>query len=957
MQKDKISNIVLREIKRNKKILLRDDNGNADIHRRRVKRGRVLLKLLSTIGRSDFFEWLESAEPHGNFYEYGDYRIVKKNTVKRDLVNLSTVNQILEISKKCFEAGINPNGGTFSISKLQKMAESGFLPDDAKKFLPAFALLLGKMSNIIYNPECQIGDIYAGKDCSAPTNGISLISLYQDFAHCKDEEEAVDELASKASINVPENVFDNFFIDKRTHWSYRRVIFDQYRFEHEHDKQYIEFRSKTHILGNVIIDDKGIVSPQTFWSKNITFPGRPLDVPFPAPYPLWNLDKILEYGSDTGVIITDSLCGAYAAYQNIAAQIHEIENELENIKYKNLASYEGYQDSEFENELRAHVINKLNKQFQSFNNFSVRGQENHPQTNNQNEAEYNKARVIFRLNGYGLQFITKQTSAMEDQRDCLAYQSFLHVNINESNEWNRERIIQYIPHCDVANVEQAFKIFKEAYFFIRDYILKKRKDDEELRNQYQKNLLPRKQIIWSSWYGGGETALGVDWSALRERNVFYVIRKHDCENYKTAYKVYLGLRHIKVMRLTFVEDGTTKTPEEFVVQAMDEFSLDENSFTEENDLHLDEADVYDPDMNDDIQENPLLLAPLIREKSITLLYSEPGVGKTWLALSIANSLLYGCPTFIPGLGWEATEPKRVLLIDSEMSPNSVKKRLKILNGLYQQMWQQNEHKSGPFKLQYKLVSNEGWDLTNDNGEYRDRITRWLNLGKKNQIDFLILDNLSTLSGFNDSSKSWRQLFSWLQELAAKGCASLILHHSNKTTGDQRGSSIKSATVDNIIRVRKALPGRNSNIAISIHIDKGRDAYGKALDPFNVMLKIKDEKASWHTTMAKGTKSVSRTERNAMIFAATNSNAFNQQILADYFGIDLPTLKGIVSNESQANDTITARKIGKIVQAIQSVNIDLDEKQAEKLRRKIDKIISEEKDKTSGVEVDDDGFDI
>ena len=146
------------------------------------------------------------------------------------------------------------------------------------------------------------------------------------------------------------------------------------------------------------------------------------------------------------------------------------------------------------------------------------------------------------------------------------------------------------------------------------------------------------------------------------------------------------------------------------------------------------------------------------------------------------------------------------------------------------------------------------------------------------------------------------MFDWLQSLRKNNCSTLIVHHANKTTGDQRGSSIKSATVDNVIRVKKALPGQKNNIAVSINIEKGRDAYGEALDPFTVMLKFSKNKVAWTSTKAKGVKEVSLIERNKMILDSLATGAFSQQIIADYFGINVQTLKAIVAAEKIKRQT-------------------------------------------------------
>ena len=171
-----------------------------------------------------------------------------------------------------------------------------------------------------------------------------------------------------------------------------------------------------------------------------------------------------------------------------------------------------------------------------------------------------------------------------------------------------------------------------------------------------------------------------------------------------------------------------------------------------------------------------------------------------------------------------------------MSEYNFKKRLQMLNQMYES---ENQN------LSFKLVAGEDFNLTDETKGYCDQITQWLNdeavAGRP--VDLLILDNLTTLTGFNDSAKSWETLFSWMKALKEKRhhpCSILVVHHSNKK-GDQRGTSAKTATVDNVIKLDKIkLDDQDivpkDSLRFSITIEKGRDMESIPL-PFSVELQL------------------------------------------------------------------------------------------------------------------------
>ena len=79
-----------------------------------------------------------------------------------------------------------------------------------------------------------------------------------------------------------------------------------------------------------------------------------------------------------------------------------------------------------------------------------------------------------------------------------------------------------------------------------------------------------------------------------------------------------------------------------------------------------------------IPPREMLLAPILPERSLAMLYAPRGIGKSWLGLSIGLAVASGGPV----LHWNAPRPRRVLFVDGEMVLSDLQIRLNsILAGL------------------------------------------------------------------------------------------------------------------------------------------------------------------------------------------------------------------------------------------------------------------------------------
>src|SRR5580704_5512424 len=76
----------------------------------------------------------------------------------------------------------------------------------------------------------------------------------------------------------------------------------------------------------------------------------------------------------------------------------------------------------------------------------------------------------------------------------------------------------------------------------------------------------------------------------------------------------------------------------------------------------------------EIPPREMLLGPIMPEKSLAMLYAPRGLGKSWLALSVAVAVATGGRL----LRWAAPTPRRVLLVDGEMPMADLKARLQAI---------------------------------------------------------------------------------------------------------------------------------------------------------------------------------------------------------------------------------------------------------------------------------------
>ena len=201
-------------------------------------------------------------------------------------------------------------------------------------------------------------------------------------------------------------------------------------------------------------------------------------------------------------------------------------------------------------------------------------------------------------------------------------------------------------------------------------------------------------------------------------------------------------------------------------------------------------------LNLPVQE--VLLSNLWRTEENVMVYSKTGVGKSWLSLSIA--------TCIAGKGkmtvcdWENEISRKVLLVDGEMSVRDYQNRLPVLIDATKadaaKVRENLDFVPRQRQEQYEYFTN----LANENNQ-----SELINYAKSRSIDTLILDNLSTLTEFDNenNSESMKLFQKFLLRARSEGLQTMVVHHMRKGKEDDesyRGSSVLGVSLDTILRL-------------------------------------------------------------------------------------------------------------------------------------------------------------
>jgi RecA-family ATPase len=184
----------------------------------------------------------------------------------------------------------------------------------------------------------------------------------------------------------------------------------------------------------------------------------------------------------------------------------------------------------------------------------------------------------------------------------------------------------------------------------------------------------------------------------------------------------------------------------------------------------------------------LMLAPWLPDKGLAMIFAPRGVGKTWIALSIAHAVAAGGEF----LRWRASRPRRVLYIDGEMPGVALQERYTAVV-----VASMIDAPAENFRLVAADIQPDGLpDLADVEAQqfYESAIA---------DAELIVVDNLSTIARSlrENEADSFGPILTWLLAQRAAGRSVLVVHHAGKG-GGQRGTSRKEDVLDTIISLMR-----------------------------------------------------------------------------------------------------------------------------------------------------------
>lgn len=253
-----------------------------------------------------------------------------------------------------------------------------------------------------------------------------------------------------------------------------------------------------------------------------------------------------------------------------------------------------------------------------------------------------------------------------------------------------------------------------------------------------------------------------------------------------------------------------------------------------------------------IPEREWIAYPFIQEKSLTILYAQRGIGKTYFAITLGMAIASGknvCNFTIP-------KSRDVLYIDGEMTSKDFQNRITNLG------FGMNLCNKDSFD-RFKILSNDLSESTLPNigtPKGQEQINALLG-----DCELIIIDNLSALCSFGkeNEAESWTPMQKWLIDLKRSGKSVLLIDHSGKDPEHgNRGTSKKQDIMDAVVSLEKPASYKITDGAkFIIRYQKSRNIAGDILKPVGFQLETVGEQGftSWSEFQVTDTGSQTKKE--------------------------------------------------------------------------------------------------
>lgn len=254
-----------------------------------------------------------------------------------------------------------------------------------------------------------------------------------------------------------------------------------------------------------------------------------------------------------------------------------------------------------------------------------------------------------------------------------------------------------------------------------------------------------------------------------------------------------------------------------------------------------------------IPEREWIAYPFIQEKSLTILYAQRGIGKTYFAMTLGMAIASGkdvCNFKIP-------KSRAVLYIDGEMTGKDFQDRITNLG------FGMDLCNTDTFD-RFKILSNDLSEDTLPNigtSDGQKQITALLG-----DCELIIIDNLSALCSFGreNEAESWTPMQRWLIDLKHRGKSVLLIDHSGKDPEHgNRGTSKKQDIMDAVVSLEKPTSYNVTDGAkFVMKYQKSRNVAGSILKPVGFQLETVGNQGFVSWSEFKVTDPANQTKREA-----------------------------------------------------------------------------------------------
>jgi hypothetical protein len=339
-------------------------------------------------------------------------------------------------------------------------------------------------------------------------------------------------------------------------------------------------------------------------------------------------------------------------------------------------------------------------------------------------------------------------------------------------------------------------------------------------------------LVFLAWPRGLDrtTPADTDWSPLRGRQIVCAVG-NDRDSFIHALELNDQLLSVGTGAIEFVlpknvmdaNDGITvdyeggdlrgvrKSIDEIKLIAKQQFGISPN-----NGAAIEIKNVWTIGDDTTAAKDKIIMTPWLESATITVLYSDPGVGKSWFALLIIHALATGGNL----LGrFRARSHFHCLYLAGEAG-DKICRRIEDIHAAMPRLDAAANIEVYPRPSQnvgkLNLERAEGWKAFET---FTDK------------ADVIVIDHLTAFTVGHNSPESWSRLHSQLLRYTQQGKTILLLHHAGKS-GQQRGTSILDADIDQKIHLTRLAKVANG---VLITFEKHRDdeTFGKALQSFEL----------------------------------------------------------------------------------------------------------------------------